>query len=184
VFEQLLSELAKVLTAGKIPYMIIGGQAVLLYGEPRLTKDIDVTLGVDVDMVAAVKEAVLELGYNVLVDNVEAFVAETHVLPAGGTSGLRIDFIFSNSAYERQAIERARDIDIQGTRVSFAAPEDIVIHKIIAGRAVDIEDVRSIMIKNSAMDRIYIAKWLHDFDEALAADFLETFEKLDKETSA
>jgi hypothetical protein len=25
--------------------MIIGGQAVLLYGEPRLTKDIDITLG-------------------------------------------------------------------------------------------------------------------------------------------
>jgi hypothetical protein len=29
--------------------MIIGGQAVLLYGEPRLTKDIDITLGVNVD---------------------------------------------------------------------------------------------------------------------------------------
>jgi len=25
--------------------MVIGGQAVLLYGEPRLTKDIDITLG-------------------------------------------------------------------------------------------------------------------------------------------
>ncbi|GAH87084.1 unnamed protein product, partial [marine sediment metagenome] len=29
--------------------MIIGGQAVLLYGEPRLTRDIDVTLGDDID---------------------------------------------------------------------------------------------------------------------------------------
>jgi hypothetical protein len=27
-----------------IPYMIIGGQAVLLYGKPRLTRDIDITL--------------------------------------------------------------------------------------------------------------------------------------------
>ena len=27
--------------------MIIGGQAVLLYGEPRLTRDIDITLGVN-----------------------------------------------------------------------------------------------------------------------------------------
>lgn len=32
-----------------VPYMVIGGQAVLIYGEPRLTKDIDITLGVDVD---------------------------------------------------------------------------------------------------------------------------------------
>jgi len=29
--------------------MIIGGQAVLLYGEPRLTKDIDITLGINID---------------------------------------------------------------------------------------------------------------------------------------
>jgi hypothetical protein len=29
--------------------MVIRGQAVLLYGEPRLTKDIDITLGVGVD---------------------------------------------------------------------------------------------------------------------------------------
>lgn len=28
--------------------MIIGGQAVMVYGEPRLTKDIDITLGVDI----------------------------------------------------------------------------------------------------------------------------------------
>jgi hypothetical protein len=32
--------------------MVTGGQAVLLYGEPRLTKDIDVTLGVDTDHLA------------------------------------------------------------------------------------------------------------------------------------
>lgn len=29
--------------------MIIGGQAVLLYGEPRLTKDLDVTLGIGLE---------------------------------------------------------------------------------------------------------------------------------------
>ena len=46
MFKELLSEISKELGRRKIPYMIIGGQAVLLYGEPRLTKDIDITLGV------------------------------------------------------------------------------------------------------------------------------------------
>ncbi len=32
--------------------MLIGGQAVLLHGEPRLTQDIDVTLGVGLDRLA------------------------------------------------------------------------------------------------------------------------------------
>jgi hypothetical protein len=49
MFEKILSGIGASLTSHNIPYMIIGGQAVLLYGEPRLTKDIDITLGVSID---------------------------------------------------------------------------------------------------------------------------------------
>jgi hypothetical protein len=41
MFEELLARLGSALDKHSIPYMIIGGQAVLLYGEPRLTRDID-----------------------------------------------------------------------------------------------------------------------------------------------
>lgn len=49
MFLELLIRLAESLDKWGLPYMIIGGQAVLLYGEPRLTRDIDITLGVDID---------------------------------------------------------------------------------------------------------------------------------------
>jgi hypothetical protein len=45
MFETLLERIALALEQAAVPYMVIGGQAVLLHGEPRLTKDIDVTLG-------------------------------------------------------------------------------------------------------------------------------------------
>ena len=48
MFQKLLKKIANELNAHNIPYMVIGGQAVLIYGEPRLTKDIDITLGVGV----------------------------------------------------------------------------------------------------------------------------------------
>ena len=38
--------------------MVIGGQAVLLYGEPRLTRDIDITLGVGVRELNKLKETI------------------------------------------------------------------------------------------------------------------------------
>ena len=41
MFQDLLKRVAGELSRNAIPYMVIGGQAVLLYGEPRLTKDID-----------------------------------------------------------------------------------------------------------------------------------------------
>ncbi len=46
MFEELLKKIGLALDENAIPYMVIGGQAVLLYGEPRLTRDIDITLGV------------------------------------------------------------------------------------------------------------------------------------------
>jgi hypothetical protein len=49
MFEKLLSKLGKRLGLARIPYMVIGGQAVLLYGEPRLTRDIVITLGIGID---------------------------------------------------------------------------------------------------------------------------------------
>jgi len=38
--------------------MVIGGQAVLLYGEPLLTKGIDITLGVDLENLSKVIDMV------------------------------------------------------------------------------------------------------------------------------
>ena len=87
--------------------MIIGGQAVLLYGEPRLTRDIDVTLGVDVNQLATLTALVSDLSLVPLV-NPDSFTRDTMVLPCQDTAtGIRIDFIFSHSPYEQQAIARA-----------------------------------------------------------------------------
>ena len=45
MFEDLIAKIALSLEEASLPYMIIGGQAVLLYGEPRLTRDIESPLG-------------------------------------------------------------------------------------------------------------------------------------------
>ena len=55
MFLKLLAKIANELRKLRIPYMVVGGQAVLLYGEPRLTKDIDITLGVGVDGLPKIK---------------------------------------------------------------------------------------------------------------------------------
>ncbi len=54
MFTALLEKIALALDEAGIAYMVIGGQAVLLYGEPRLTKDIDITLGAGLDRLSDV----------------------------------------------------------------------------------------------------------------------------------
>ncbi len=162
-----------------IPYMVIGGQAVLLYGEPRLTKDIDITLGVGVRELNKLKETISSLGLKILVERDEEFVERNMVLPTlDEKSGIRVDFIFSFSPYERQAIERAKDIKLGRSLVRFASLEDVVIHKVIAGRARDLEDIKSILLKNQKYDSDYIEKWLKEFDKSLTEQFLKIFREI------
>lgn len=162
--------------------MVIGGQAVLLYGEPRLTKDIDITLDMGIEGYPKVREVIENLFFKILVDNPEEFIKKTMVLPTiEEKSSIRIDFIFSFTPYEKQAIGNAINVKINDKVVKFASLEDVVIHKIIAGRARDIEDVKTILLKNPDYNSKYIHKWLNDFDKSLKEKFLDKFKRVEKE---
>ena len=179
MFETLLALLARELDRAGIPYMVIGGQAVQLYGEPRLTRDVDLTLGLNSDGLDRVLAVCGRCGLRPLTADAAAFVRDTMVLPAGDErSGIRVDFIFSATAYERQAIDRGRSVELGGARVRFAAVEDVVIHKLVAGRTRDIEDVRTILVKNPGLDRGYVERWLAEFDRALDRRLAASFSRL------
>lgn len=179
MFIELLKRLAHALDKNKIPYMVIGGQAVLFYGEPRLTKDIDITLGVELDELPRIERIIKALKLIPAVADVSQFVNETMVFPVlDKQSGIRVDLIFSFSAYEKQAIQRAEVKKFGRTGVKIASLEDVVIHKVIAGRARDIEDVKIMLMKNPDYDLDYVKRWLSEFDKSLDENFRERFEDI------
>lgn len=177
MFEPILEAIARGLDRLGIPYMLIGGQAVLLYGEPRLTRNVDVTLGVGPERLPDLLGWVRENGWQVLVETPTEFVGKTMVLPClEPASGIRIDLIFSFSLYEQEALERARRVTIGGAEVRFASLEDLIVHKTIAGRPRDLEDLRNVLLKNRSFDIEYVRRWLREFDRSLSGDALARFE--------
>ena len=179
MFELLLSKIAECLNEAKVDYMVIGGQAVLLHGEPRLTKDIDITLAVDTDQLPIILALIAKLKLKLLIDNPENFVKDTKVLPvAEESSGIRVDFIFSSAGFERAAIGRVVTVKYGQVLVKFASAEDLIILKVFSGRPKDIDDAKSILIKNPQVDRAYIEKWLHEFDKALDTSYLNSFKTI------
>ncbi len=156
----------------------------MLYGEPRLTRDIDVTVGIDSKELPLLLKVVKKANLQILSEKPENFVKETMVLPTKDEkSGIRVDFILSFTPYERQAIERAKPVQIGATKIDFASPEDVIIHKMFAGRPRDLEDIKGILIKQSEINDDYIENWLKEFDQTFSGkNFLETFEKLLEET--
>lgn len=181
MFQKLIARIAKELNKLKIPYMVIGGQAVLLYGEPRLTKDIDITLGIGVEDYKKVLDLVSKLDLKVLSDDPERFVKDFMVFPLREEkSNIKIDFIFSFTPYERAAINRSKKVNMENTDINFASVEDIIIHKIFAGRPRDLEDVKTIILKNPKFDKGYVAKCLKEFDETLSCNLTEKFKSIIK----
>jgi len=180
MFEKLISKLGRLFSESKIPYMIIGGQAVLLYGVPRLTKDIDITLGVSTDHLSEIVTICQKAGLEILPDDYKDFVGRTFVLPVkDATWGVRVDFIFSFTPYEREAIDRSKKVSIEDTSVNFASAEDVIIHKIFAGRPRDLEDVKNILLKNTEIDDSYIKDRLSEFEKVVEGDnFTDTFTQI------
>lgn len=164
-FEALIRRVARELAARQLPFMLVGGQAVLVHGEPRLTQDIDVTLGVAPDRLADVLQACRASSLEPLPGDPESFVKETFVLPAAEPeTGIRVDYIFSTTPYEAQAIERALQIDVGGDPVPFAAAEDLILHKLFAGRPRDLEDAAGVVRrKGPELDWPYLSHWAEQF---------------------
>ena len=183
MFEALLERLAQALEQRSIPYMVIGGQAVLLYAEPRLTRDVDVTLGLPVARLPTLLELVAELQLTVRVQSPVEFVGQTMVLPCeDAASSIRVDFIFSSSPYEAEALSRVNRVRVGGCEVRYASVEDLIIHKLVAGRPRDMEDVRSILLKNPGYDRAYVQRWLADFEHATGAPLSAALSDLERQT--
>jgi len=103
---KLLKKIAKHLSLENTEYMVIGEQAVLIYKDPRLTKDIDITLGLHIDQLEKILKIGRKLKLKILVSDIENFVKETFVLPVlDQKTGFKIDFIFPFNEYKKQLLK-------------------------------------------------------------------------------
>jgi len=178
-FEKILIRIGQVLDNNGVSYMIIGGQAVIFHSEYRATKDIDLTIGADIDELNKIRDCIYEIGLILLVKDPEDFVKRSWVLPAmDQETGIRVDFIFSFSTYERQAIKNSIKYDLNGNVIKYCSLDDLIIHKIFSGREIDLIDVRKILTRKMKIDIEYIKGWLQKFGETTPENYIEKFENI------
>lgn len=182
---ELLTALAGVLSRWG-PWYLFGAQAVVAYGVPRLSADVDVTLRLTPDTPGPFVEDMRAAGFEPRVDDPE-FVRRTRVLPfVHANTGMPLDVVLAGSGLEDEFLERARALDISGLRVPTIAPEDLMVAKILAGRPKDIEDARGLWrARGPEMDAESIATLLRLLEEALAqSDLTPVFASLRSERQA
>jgi hypothetical protein len=179
--ERSLIAIASFLEAARVPYMIIGGTANLVWGEARATLDVDATVWVREDDIPNVVTAILAR-FQSLVPNPVEFVKQTRVLPLEDAQHARIDVIFGMLPFEEEAIQRAVTVSIEGVGVRFCNAEDLILHKIISDRERDLADAAGIVrARLPLLDLAYleprIAAFARDLDRTEIQDRWESWKR-------
>ena len=170
-----LIEITSLLDELGYTHMLIGGLAVSLWGEPRSTLDVDLSVWVDPGQFTEAVERIAARTRTV--PDAVAFARRTRVLPVMTSQGVRADIVFAALEVERAMIDRASWKPVGTGRVRVASVEDLIVMKLISERARDFEDARRLLRRFRAeLDRAYLEPRLRHFAEALdMPDILETY---------
>lgn len=127
-------------------WCILGAQAAVIHGRPRMTADIDVTVELGSRSVNALLAALSTSGFAPAFEFDEAFIAATRVVPVVHSSGMPVDIMLAGPGLEEMFLEAAELTDIAGVDVPVISAEHLVVTKILAGRPRDLEDVEGIVV--------------------------------------
>jgi len=173
------AEVARFLEAQGVPYAVIGGLALQRWGEPRMTRDVDITVLVAPKRMEPFVDAVLSR-FSPRVPDAREFALRHRVLLIQTQQGIPIDLSLGIPGYEEEALKRAVLIDFPEVgRLRLIGPEDLIIHKCVAGRPRDMEDVEGILIRQRLqLDLELVRNWLGEFRTVVDThDPLELFER-------
>lgn len=128
-------------------FCFIGGLAVQRWGEPRLTRDVDLTLltgfgGEDryVDRLLAT--------FTSRVPEPQAFARRARVVLLRSASGVLIDIALGALPFEERSVTRSSNWTIPGSAaLRTCSAEDLVVHKVFAGRDRDWSDVGGVVAR-------------------------------------
>lgn len=173
-----LRRVIKFLEEYKIPYMVIGGLAVSIWGEPRLTHDADFKVSIDMPLIEFHK-LVLE-HFQERPTSIPQPKRSPHIFHIWAMPEVAVDLLVSLFDYEREAITRAVEMTIEGVPLQVCKAEDFIIHKVIANREYDWLDIERVLIRQkSKLDQSYILNWLQQFSDALEnPEMLARYKKL------
>lgn len=152
-------------------FCIIGGLAVLRWGEPRATRDVDVALltglGDEQDYIDKLTSRFAERE-----PGAARFALEARVLLLDAENGVPLDVTFAWLPYEEKLMERASDFEFApGQMLHTASLEDLVVLKALAPRPQDETDLEGIIARSDPeIDWNYVEDNLSEMDRILETD--------------
>jgi hypothetical protein len=164
---ELLQRVVETFDRLQIPYLVTGSVAAMAYGEPRLTNDIDIVVGVENRHIAGLLAAFPPDAFYLSEEAIqEAIRAEGQFNIIHPGSGLKVDVIVrKETPFEQSRFTRGRIVRPADTyAAAFASAEDVIIKKMEyyreGGSEKHLRDIAGILkISAGEIDETYIVEW-------------------------
>jgi len=167
--KEFFTEVLKILEKLHIPYMISGSVGSMLYGEPRMTNDIDIVVEMQEEKIEDfLNQFDEEQYYFPSLDFVKESVkrkSQFNIIHL--ESGSKVDIIIKKSTeFAEIEFSRKRQVAFTENFNAFtASPEDIIIFKMafyhLSGSEKHIKDISSMLIiSGDEIDQEYLEKWI------------------------
>jgi hypothetical protein len=161
-------------------FCFIGGLAVLRWGEPRLTRDVDVSLLCPFGSEDAVSDSLLTAGYHGRISDARGFARAARVLLLEARNGVPIDVALAALPFEEKVVDRSTHFDFEpGASLRTCSAEDLIVLKLFAFRPRDVADVETVVVRQGHLDWDYIEENLLPLAEIKDEPaIIMTFERL------
>ena len=177
-------ELQRFLLGSKLPFCFIGGIAVLRWGRPRTTQDVDVSLFVTSKNENQIVNSILER-FRARISDAHAFALQNRVVLAVSTNQVALDIALAQFEFEKQIIDRATPFAYaNNVTLTTVSADDLVVMKSFAGRDQDWLDVEGI-VATQKLNRPWILEQLSLLSELQPEnDALTRLEKIFRQSPA
>ena len=136
---------------------IIGGIAVLRWGEPRFTRVVDLTLLTGFGNELEFVESLLKSGYRGRISDAADFALKNRVLLLESPEDIPIDISLAGFPFEGLAIERSSLFEFEpGCNLRTCSAEDLIVQKLFASRPRDLFDVQTADKQHAGIDWAYV----------------------------
>ena len=152
------------------PYMVTGSTAGILYGEPRMTHDVDVVIDLKMKDVPAFVAAFPREEFDCPSEDVLAIEVRRgqrgHCNVIDHTTGFKADVYIAFDDLHRWALAHRHVLDLDGLRVPVAPAEYVVLRKLEyyreGGSEKHVRDIRAMLeVSGDSLDRAFLDEHIH-----------------------
>jgi len=156
----------------KAPMAVMGGLALATWKHVRATRDVDLLVELGENNLDQLIEHLRAAGLRPKRTPPTTSLGDLDVLPLlyeppEAFVELQIDLLLAKSEYHRTALSRRIPTTLPGLDVPIAvlACEDLILHKLLAGRLIDQADAAALVRANrDSLDWDYLTRWAGQLD--------------------